>query len=101
MPTRKSARPDQQAQEAEDLRDEIEMLREIIRRIGQLVDEGRTLEELLRVLNTTSMACTRILKLIKDQQSTAPDGNAAFSRALKAVLRDMRERKTGYLPPQS
>jgi len=104
MPTRKSSqlRRPEQAEEAAPggLRDEIELLREIIRRVGQMLDEGRTLEELLRVLNTTSIACTRLSTLIKAQQSLEEDGSAALSRALKAVLSDMRARHTGTLPPQ-
>jgi len=104
MPTRKSSQPrrPEQAEEAapEGLRDEIELLREIIRRIGQLLDEGRTLEELLRALNTTSIACTRVLTLIKAQHSLEEDGSAALSRALKAVLSDMRAKHAGTLPPQ-
>ncbi len=105
MPTRKPNRPryPEQAGEAlpEDLRDEIELLREIIRRVALLVDEGRTLEELLGILRTTSIACTRLSTLIKDQHSLEQDGSAALSQALKAVLHDMRAKKTGSLPPES
>jgi hypothetical protein len=104
MPTKKFPRPrrPERAEEAppEDLRDEIELLRVIIRRVSLLADEGRTLEELLRVLNTTSIACTRLAGLIKAQHSLEEDSGTALSEALKAVLSDMRTKRAGALPPQ-
>lgn len=50
------------------LRGEIQMLRSVMRRVIALADEGRSLEELLHVLDTLSSASDRLARLLKAEQ---------------------------------
>ena len=50
------------------MRGEIQMLRSVMRRVIALADEGRSLEELLHVLDTLSSASDRLARLLKAEQ---------------------------------
>ncbi|MBN2047764.1 MAG: hypothetical protein JW750_07985 [Anaerolineaceae bacterium] len=71
--------------------DEIHMIRGIMQRVMALADEGRTLPELLRVLDTLSMASTRLATLLKTdaQFSKQEDVAAALNLALAELLDEM------------
>lgn len=76
-----------------DLREEIHLLRETIRRVGQRVDGGEEMEtaELLKIMEGLARAAVRLAALIKtqrafDEQSGATD---VLSRALDEAIREL------------
>jgi len=79
-----------------DLSDEIKMLRAIMRRVTALVDEGRTLPELLRILDTIGKASAHVAGLLRTEQKLSDGAQTSaetLNRALAEVIRDMeRER---------
>lgn len=73
------------------LQDEIRMLRNLMRRIRALADEGRPLPELLRILETLGKSSTRLATLLKTERLLAGDEDfgQALNDALKDVIRDL------------
>ncbi|MDR3575353.1 MAG: hypothetical protein P4L50_15945 [Anaerolineaceae bacterium] len=76
-----------------ELEDEIRIMRSIMRRVLSLADEGLSLEEVMKVLDTIGMASTRIANLLR-QQKLLGTGNgdvaAALSLALSEVTRELK-----------
>lgn len=62
---------------------EIDMLRGVIHRVEDMADDKSSLAEMLRVLDTLSMACTRLGNLLKTEKELSKD---VSSRALIAAL---------------
>jgi hypothetical protein len=73
----------------EGLQDEIRMIRLIIRRVLSLADEGRSLAEVMRVLDTVGRASTRLANLIKAAE--ALDKKQGVSEALSQALSEITE----------
>jgi len=74
------------------LQDEIRMMRLIIRRVMNLADEGRSLAEVLRVLDSVGAASTRLARLLKAEgELDKKQGMAeALSQALAKVTEDLK-----------
>jgi len=75
------------------LRDEIQMLRTMMRRVIALADEGRSLEELLRVLDTLSSAAARLTKLLKAEQEQKKENEnigELLNQALSEVIETLK-----------
>ena len=89
-PTRTARRAPKAARA--DLTDEIKMLRAIMRRVTALVDEGRTLPELLRILDTIGKASFHVAGLLRTEQQLSDGAQTSaetLNRALAEVIRDM------------
>lgn len=73
------------------LRDEIRMLRALIRQAMDMADEGRPLGEMLDILDTLSKSSTRLGTLLKTEKTLvgSEDANAALLQALSEVRREM------------
>lgn len=78
------------ASESGGLRDEITMLRQIIRQVTALADEERPLSEMLRILDKLSASCSRLATLLKTERALADDDQAiqAFKHALAEMIDD-------------
>jgi hypothetical protein len=74
------------------LQDEIRMIRLIIRRVLNLADEGRSLAEVLHVLDTVGEASTRLAGLLKaaDALDKKQGVAAALSQALSEITEEMK-----------
>ncbi|MCC6147308.1 MAG: hypothetical protein IT308_07035 [Anaerolineaceae bacterium] len=75
------------------LRDEITMLRAMIRRVTALADDGRSLEELLHVLDTLGSASSRVARLLKaehDFMQQTEDIGALLNQALGEVIETLK-----------
>ena len=81
----------------EGLYEEISMLRAVIRRVDMLASEGCTLAELLRVLDTISIACTRLSALLKAEQSLCggDDGTRKLIEAFNEAMEERRRSRKG------
>ncbi|NPV77512.1 MAG: hypothetical protein HPY59_14220 [Anaerolineae bacterium] len=98
-PRRKRAcRPRELRQEAPPpmaiLQDEIQMLRSVMRRVIALADEGRSLEELLHVLDTLSSAAARLARLLKAEQDFSKeteDIGEILNQALGEVIETLKK----------
>lgn len=79
------------------LRDEIRMLRNLMRRIKALADEGRPLPELLRILETLGKSSTRLATLLKTERLLAGDEDfgQALNEAVKDIIRDLAGERRG------
>jgi len=73
------------------LGDEIRMLRATMRRVMAMAEEGRSLPELLRVLEGLAQASARLATLLKTQQAldSGQSVAGALQTALAEVLREM------------
>ncbi len=78
------------------LRDEIRMLRAVIRRVGGLADEGRSMEDLLDLLDGLSAACSRLANMLRTEQFLSTQEIAGLlNQRLSGVIEDLRqERRT-------
>ena len=74
------------------LQDEIRMLRLIIRRVMNLADEGRSLGEVLHVLDTVGRASTRLAGLLKaaNELDKKAGLQEALSQALSEITKDFK-----------
>jgi hypothetical protein len=74
------------------LEDEIRMIRLIIRRVLNLADEGRSLDEVLKVLDTVGRASTRLAGLLKaaDALDKKQGLAAALSQAISEVTEELK-----------
>lgn len=88
-----------------DLSDEIAMLREVLFNVADLTSQERSPDEMLKLLDKISQACTRLGTLLKTnlQLTPADDLTQAFNQAieivndpekLRAYLNERNERKT-------
>lgn len=73
----------------EGLANEIAMLRSLMQRVADLVDDGCQLGELLEVLETVGKAQTRLVTLLKAQQSLG--GEAGFAALLNRALDEVNQ----------
>ena len=75
------------------LRNEIQMIRGIMQRVMPLVNEGCSLQEMLKLLDSLSMASTRLATLLKtDVQLSQKDDLAdALNEALAEMLDEMNQ----------
>lgn len=76
------------------LRDEIQMLRSVMRRVIALAGEGRSLEELLHVLDTLSSAAARLARLLKAEQDFSKeteDISEILNQALGEVIDTLKK----------
>ncbi|MCD4753756.1 MAG: hypothetical protein K8R40_11850 [Anaerolineaceae bacterium] len=75
------------------LRNEIQMIRGIMHRVMPLVDEGCSLQEMLKLLDSLSMASTRLATLLKtDLQLSQKDDLAdALNEVLAEMLEEMNQ----------
>ncbi len=71
------------------LRNEIQMIRGIMQRVLPLIDEVCSLQEMLKLLDSLSMASTRLATLLKTDVQLNPKGDLAD--ALNGVLAEMLE----------
>ncbi len=78
------------AQPSAGLEDESELVRVLIRQARGLVDEGLSLEELLKSLDGISRACTRLAGLLKAQRQMedAPDLGTALAQVFDEVIKN-------------
>jgi hypothetical protein len=76
----------------EGLQDEIRMIRLIIRRVLSLADEGRSLAEVMRVLDTVGRASIRLANLIKAAEALDKKQGVAeaLSQALSEVTKELK-----------
>lgn len=76
------------------LRDEILMLRSVMRRVMALADEGRPLAELLHILDSLSKASNRLANLLKAERQLDENQDVAeaLNEALAEVIRELGER---------
>lgn len=92
MPDRRSPTAAARSQnEQDDLRREIELLREMIRRVGALAGENDNLQVALRLLEGISQAGGRLANMIKVQQAlqAGPQG-APLSEELEKILDEIQ-----------
>lgn len=70
-----------------DLREEIALLREVLYNVAELASQPSEPDELLKLLDKISQACTRLGTLLKTnlQLSPADDLTQAFNQALEIV----------------
>jgi len=76
---------------------EIRILRALMRRVGSLADEGRSLDEMLSILETLARASAHLATLLKAEQqleSGQPVG-ALLSQALDEIIAEMRRNGNG------
>ncbi|MCD6476336.1 MAG: hypothetical protein J7K85_08785 [Anaerolineaceae bacterium] len=75
------------------LRNEIQMIRGIMQRVMPLINEGCSLQEMLKLLDSLSMASTRLATLLKtDLQLSQKDDLAdALNEALAEMLDEMNQ----------
>lgn len=73
------------------LQAEIHMLRGLIQRVMALVDEGHSLQEMLKLLDGLSMASTRLARLLQTdiQLSQKDDLVDVLNEALAELLEEM------------
>lgn len=82
---------------AHSLRDEIELLRELMRQAGEKLTEDdapdRSLQELLKILDSLSLSGSRLAALVKAQKQLEGDQPAAsgLAKALSEVLKERSE----------
>jgi hypothetical protein len=74
------------------LSDEISMLREIIRRVNAMADDGSSLEQMLKVLEGMSMSSARLATLLKVQAQI--ESSQGAESELSAALRQAIDRAT-------
>jgi hypothetical protein len=74
-----------------DLKDEIAMLRVVIRRVLQYSEEPESLEDAVRVLSAISTASARLASLLRVQKMLGGAGEAtdAISEALTQIVQDL------------
>jgi len=76
------------ASEAVMLKEEISMLRSIMRRILTMAKEGEPVSELLKILDTVSKASTRLATLLKTQRQleSVQDLTAVLNQAIQEAM---------------
>lgn len=91
----KTPNPGKTGHRQTELKEEIRMLRSVMRRVINLAEGGQSLDELLRVLDTFSSAATRLAKLLKAEQQFARDAenvgeilNQALSEVIDALKKE-------------
>ncbi|MEA4907160.1 MAG: hypothetical protein GYA17_03585 [Chloroflexi bacterium] len=79
------------------LRDEIAMLRTFIRRVHALSEDGRSVDELLRILASVGQASTRLANLLRAERDlgSTQDLSQALNEALEQVIRAMADEAGG------
>jgi hypothetical protein len=72
------------------LQDEIELVRVLIRQARGLVDEGLSLDELLKSLDVVSRACARLAGLLKAQRQLddTPDLGTALAQVFDEMIKN-------------
>ena len=73
------------------LGEEIRLIRAVMLRVQNLLDEGSSLDELLKLLNSVSLASTRLAKLLQTDVllSKQEDLTEVLNAALAALLEEM------------
>lgn len=76
---------------ANHLREEIAMLRELIRGLHDVAAEGHDLEETLRILEVASISASRLAGLLKTQRQLddSQDSGAVMSEAMAAKIQEL------------
>lgn len=88
-PLVEESRPKNKPARNEKLSDEIRIVRNLIRQIDTMANEGRDVEALLNVLSTVSRACASLASLLRAEK--ALEENQSASDYIKAALSDIRE----------
>jgi hypothetical protein len=85
------------AAEAGSLQEEIVMLRTFMRLIENMVDEGKPLGELLRMLDTLGRSSTRLAGLLRAQRELSEDKGfgTVFNQAISEVIQELEGDKSG------
>jgi hypothetical protein len=81
-------------QEASELREEIAMLRGVMRRVEALTADDCSLAELLRILSTLGQASTRLATLLKAEKmlDASQDVSQVLNQAIEEVLQELKQR---------
>ena len=81
------------------LTDEIDMLRKVMRFVEGHADEGSSLNDLVKILDTLGQASTRLCTLLK--ADSLPNDSSDISHALNEALSEViRELGTEGTPPR-
>jgi len=74
------------------LQDEIGMLRMVMRQVMSLADDGRSLNDLLHILDSLSQASTRLASLLKAERALGEEQElgSALNQALAEVIRELQ-----------
>jgi hypothetical protein len=76
---------------------EIRVLRALMRRVGSLADEGRSLDEMLSILETLARASAHLATLLKAEQQleSGQSVGALLNQALDEIIAEMRRNNNG------
>lgn len=78
--------------DSQGLSDEINMMRIVIRMVGDLVDAGRPVPELLCIFDSLGKLCTRLATVLKAERTLSkdqPNASLAFSQALREITNEL------------
>jgi hypothetical protein len=79
---------------AEELRCNVVQLQELVRRVLAMAEDDLELDELLKVLNTTSSTCSRIARLLKmDPAQAGMDPLAILTRSMDEAIEALRNER--------
>jgi hypothetical protein len=94
-PPRRRARKNDPEQAAEELRSNIAELQGLVRRVFAMADGDLELGELLKVLDTAGVTCSRIARLLKmdPAQSGLVDPTALLSRSMDEAIEAIRKKR--------
>lgn len=75
------------------LDDEIAMLRALIRRVHRLAEDEHALEDMLRILDTASLSCSRLAGLLKTRRllESEPDPAGVMTAVMEAKIEELRK----------
>jgi len=87
QPLKARSRRHRQDVHRQDLGEEIAMLREVLFNVADLTMEERSAEEMIKLLDKISQACTRLGTLLKTDRELKPSGDLAqaFHEAVTIV----------------
>jgi hypothetical protein len=92
-PRRRSHKHDPE-RAAEELRCSVAQLQALVRRVLAMAEDDLELDELLKVLNTTSSTCSRIARLLKmDPAQAGMDPLAILTRSMDEAIEALRSER--------